>query len=405
MNIYRQAEKCSQNGNSIKKIAMKFKIIHSTLYLSVALMLLFLLCAGISFCANAQTDNWYRFEDHKKNLSGYKDASGGLKVPAKFGGLTRANIFRSVVAVNESSTNSSYYLLRSGKKIGVDSLYVWDMTYDCEQEGKIRFHDSHIDKVGFFGKDGKVQIPATYNDAGPFYNGLALVIHHGKRTCADGTPFDPKSPCEHWGWNGVTALIDTNGRIVADSLDFMQIAHLNWYSLNLSSTPSTRPESVSFKAVQGGYYSFTSYEKEFKQWFYGQYLKNPDLSLRIHSFRQLSVEGLFAETLRKFFKKDAFLKQYRHLVSKRMNAIKKRQVEIALISEDLNPFIYDQADFKSFYTDCGDANSGKYPVFDVVTSHYKKDKQIGYQEHFSFLRTGSGYQLIGIVIGPGLDRN
>lgn len=384
---------------------MKFKIIHSTLYLSAALMLLFLLCAGISFCAEAQTGNWYRFEDHKKNLSGYKDASGAVQVPAKFDGLTRAVVFRNIIAVNESATNSSYYLLRSGKKIGVDSLYVWNMTYDCEQEGKIRFRDLQTDKVGFFGKDGKVQIPATYNDARPFYNGLALVIHHGKRTCADGTPFDPKSPCEHWAWDGVTALIDTNGHVVADSLDFMQTANLNWYSLIRSSTPSTRNECVSFKAVQGGYYCFTSYEKEFEQWFYGQYLKNPDLSLGIYSFRQLSVEGLFSKTLRKFFKKDTFIKQYRNLVSGKMHAIKKEQVEIALMSEDLNPFIYDQTDFKPFYTDCGDANSAKYPVFDVVTSHYKKDKQIDYQEHFSFLRTGSGYRLIGIAIGSGLDRN
>ena len=93
---------------------------------------------------------------------------------------------------------SSYYLLKNEKKIGKDSVYVWDMVFDCESEGMIRFRDSKTDKVGFFDGKGKVTIPAIYSDALPFRNNVAVVIKDAKRTCFDGKLYRREKPCEHW---------------------------------------------------------------------------------------------------------------------------------------------------------------------------------------------------------------
>src|SRR5206468_2695683 len=117
--------------------------------------------------------------------------------------------------------------LKNGKKTGRDSVYLWDFTYDHEQEGKIRFRDKKTDKVGFFNKEGKIVIPAVYNDAGPFNNGLALVIHDGKRTCAD-------KSCEHWSWNGINALINTHNKIIADDININETDDIEWATLKIT---------------------------------------------------------------------------------------------------------------------------------------------------------------------------
>ncbi len=81
-----------------------------------------------------------------------------------------------------------------------------------------------------------------------------------------------------------------------------------------------------------------------------------------------------------------------------MAAIKQGKVEAFIVSEALNPYIYNGKNFKSFYTDCGDANEAKFPSFEVITSFYTASHQLNYQEHFSFLRTVKGYKLIAMSL-------
>lgn len=76
------------------------------------------------------------------------------------------------------------------------------MSFDCESEGLIRFRNSKSDKVGSFDSLGIVVIPAVYNDASPFRNGLTTAITGAKRICWEGGEFSKDNPCERWSWKG-----------------------------------------------------------------------------------------------------------------------------------------------------------------------------------------------------------
>jgi hypothetical protein len=347
---------------------------------------------------SAQTSEpWYSYTDTRNETTGYKDAHGKIKVPARFGGLSLANVFRNIIAVTEYDTGKSYYLLKNGKQIGKDSLYVWDMTYDCEQEDKIRFRDPKTDKVGYFAKDGRIAIPALFSDARPFYNGLAIVVHSGKRVCADGTTVTTQNPCEHWSWDGITAMIDDKGNLLADSLDISSLQNLNWYSLQISNAPPDTTLRHAIKAKDGRYYSFVDYEKEFNQWFYTQYLNSTKSNLLHHTFDEVCIEGLSKKRLRKFVPKKAFAISYYAPLQKKLQRIKANKIETRVFSEQLNYMIFDQPRFKAYYTDCGEANIAKYPLFEVITSTNDRREKFQYQEHFSFLRTADGYKLIEVA--------
>ncbi|QJD97209.1 WG repeat-containing protein [Mucilaginibacter robiniae] len=362
-----------------------------------SLLVIALLLAVIKPAFAQQTDNWFSYYNVKKDLYGFKDKQGTIKIAPRFNTLLRANVFRNIIAVTDEHRLKSYYLLKNGKQVGNDSLYVWDMTYDCEQEGKIRFRDPKTDKVGFFGANGEVVIPAMFSDAEPFYNGLAVVLYNGKRVCSDGKPIDDSSnPCEHWYWNGITALINSKGNIIADSLDITRLENLNWYSLQISNQPADTTLQVSLKTKDGHYYSFINYEKEFRQWFYQHYLTYAKSGKTIDNFELICVEGLFKQQLRKFYSRKAFQNTYHNLLLKKLQPIKAKWADVQIGIEQLNPLTYTQKAFSAYYTDCGEANEDKYPSFDVIVPYYDQNRQLNYQEHYSFLRTASGYKLIAV---------
>lgn len=334
------------------------------------------------------------------SIYGYKDAKGSIKIPAQFEGLPPASKFRNIVAVTEAVNFKSYYLLRNGQKVGKDSVYISDMTYDCEQEGMIRFRDPKEDKVGFLGKDGKVVIPAVYNDAGPFHNGLALVLHDGKRICADGTPYIVNA-CEHWIWDGTTALINDRGDVVADSIDLTDTENLNWYSYKTSDRQADTTIYTSLKVKGNRYLTFINYQKEFTNWFYQHFLTGlPEGNLSDHCFEEVTVEELWKRRLRKRYSKASFSKKYGTILQERMSSIKQNKVETIIFREELNAMIFDNKAFQPYYTDCGEPNSAQFPAFEMITENFDTRHQTSYQEHFSFLRTANGYKLIAIALGP-----
>src|SRR5690606_42056116 len=62
--------------------------------------------------------------------------------------------------------------LKTGRKVGNDSLYYFDNVPDCESEGFIRFYDQANDLVGMLNSEGEIQIPAIYNGLGRVKNGM-----------------------------------------------------------------------------------------------------------------------------------------------------------------------------------------------------------------------------------------
>ena len=368
-------------------------------------LLIFLFLSAPGRIAAQVNNDWYLYHDAKSDLYGYKDLQGNVKVKARFNGFISARVFKNIAAVRDDADGKAYYLLKNGRKVGLDSLYVSDMTYDCEQEGKIRFRDSKTDRVGFFGSDGKIRVPAKFNDASPFYNGLAVALYEGKRICSDGSAYNPKQPCEHWSWSGKTALIDSLGNIIADNIDWEQTRNINWYAMKVSDLPADTSLYESFKTNDGRYNTFINYEKEFNQWFYNSYLSDLALTnLSRHTFQELSVEGIFKNRLRKTYAKAAFIKQFGPTLQAKLTEIRHKDFETVIFTESLNLYIEAGKSFKVYYTDCGEANDQRYPAFDVVTTHYKRNKEFDYQEHFAFLRTADGYKLISMALKPAVKR-
>tara|TARA_B110000211_G_scaffold231093_1_gene291965 strand:+ start:3103 stop:3477 length:375 start_codon:yes stop_codon:yes gene_type:complete len=111
---------------------------------------LFLLLGQLGFAQN--NDKWTSFSDKKSELTGFKNLKGEVMIEPKFMGFTIAKVFDVIIAVMEedSGTFKTYYLIKSGKKIGNDSLHIFDNGADCENEGFIRFRDKKTDKVGMF---------------------------------------------------------------------------------------------------------------------------------------------------------------------------------------------------------------------------------------------------------------
>lgn len=368
----------------------------------------FLLFATIVFNlrVNGQAKNdWYYFRDKKTGLIGYKDARGNIKIPAKFSGLTGQLVFRDIIAVYEEKTGESYYLSKNGKKFGIDSLYVWDNSYDDVTEGKIRFRDKKTDKVGFFDKSGKVVIPALYDDARPFHNGLALVTYNGKRKCPDGKNYDGKNPCEEWYWSGKTAIINIHNQIIANNINIDQTENIDWFTLKITDKKPDTTLYNSFKTKNGQYYSFLNHKKEFNKWFFGKYLANlNNSSISNNCFRSIMTQGLFAGQLRKDYSKNHFLSDYKGLLINLMTAIKAIKVETHVFPEDLNSYIYTKKAYPEFYNAEHELDIDKYPVFNVVTTNYTSDRKTMSQNQFAFVRINGSYQLIEVDLKIGLDK-
>ncbi len=319
--------------------------------------------------------------------------------------MSRPDTFYNIIAVSEKT--SQYYLLKSGKKVGLDSVYVFDWYYDCEQEGKIRFQDHKINRVGFMDKNGIPIIPAIYNYAYPFRNGLTIVCSGASLKCMDEREDGDTTNCEVYGWvGGIEQIINEKNEILIDSFD-QGYRNLNWYSLRMN---MPNPDTSLYYTVtgrQGIAYSFVDYNKEFTQWFYSTFI--PSLSeagnVRDQLFEKVRThmkgEGWVSHD------RDAFLDQFpAALTSQRFqtNQLKK----ISMGQTYFFQFSCDKSIFKKFNNVCG-YQRDRFPAYSVSVKYNKlswppptKDNKASleprivfdYREDFEFLRTESGYRLI-----------
>lgn len=352
----------------------------------------------------AQTpDPWIRFCDSTQ-LCGYKDLQGNIKVPSLYSNfMSSPDTFYNIVAVSEK--RKTYYLLKNGNKVARDSVYAFDWEFDCEQEGKIRFKNYKINRVGFLDKNGRPIIPAMYNYASPFRNGLSVVLSGASLKCMDDV--EDTTHCEHYGWvGGANFLINEKNEILIDSIDF-GYSNINWYSLrmNMPNVDSTLYFTVTGR--HGITYSFVDYNKEFTHWFYNVFLHSltQDANVKEHLFEEVRtwIEGPGWVS----YDKNVFLDQFPSaLTSQRFqtNALKK----ISTGQTHFNQFIFDTPIFRKFYNACG-YQDDLFPVYNVIVNYNKLGQPshtpdnegnikplhiIDYQEHFEFLRTENGYRLI-----------
>lgn len=375
-----------------------------------ASLIIIAICLNYFLIGQSQ-DVWVRFRDSVTEQSGYKDLKGNIKIPAKFEDFTRADSFYNIIAVNEKvdSSYKSYYLLKDGRKVGQDSVFMFEFTFDCESEGKIIYHDRKKDRVGFFDKNGVAIIPAIYNYVYPFRNGLAIAHRNAKRKCwgKDGDTTN----CEHLGWEGgESVLINEKNEILADSI-IIDLDNINWYSKKVNAFSIDTSIYVSIKGKNNITYSFVDYDKEFKKWFKTVFvpsLKHPN-TLKNLLFTEITSwsEGKGWTAL----EKEEFLKALpEKILSARFETNKLKKISM---SQDMfNGLIYDKELYWKYLNSCGGHNNDRFPLFSVGITYYKmrttplgnissdflKEYETDHQESFEFLRTEQGYKLLSAPI-------
>ncbi len=285
--------------------------------------------------------------------------------------------FEHVVAVTKEDKQGkwhNYYLFHSMKKAGADSMYMYDNTFDCENEGFIRFTDPKTDRTGLFNRNGKIVIPAAYNTISRVMNGMVIALQ-GAQKEYEGEHFFYKS--------GQDLLLDTANKILVD--DFHEAEDLNMYSLKIENQPSTDSTRMSFKGVNGKYYTFQVYKKEFSRWLHRDLLP------------ALTKEKLVANAFSKityYDETDGWIHEDKAIfIDKHWEFLQQKFQDVAefhIVGEYLNPFIMEGPLYQEYFNNCNNAKDWQYPVISIYFDSSNEKGQL------DFLRTKEGYKLIGV---------
>jgi len=361
--------------------------------MKIILLTYILILAGCSM--HIQEDrSWTAFWNDDSSLIGFKDQNGRTRIEPKYTGFTTARKFEKIIAVMElkNDEQETYYLTKSGKIVGRDNLYIFDNSPDCESEGFIRFRDKKTDKIGMYNSQGEIVIPSEYDDLTNVRNRLVIALKGAEKKYWDE---NKDSGCHHFSWvGGKEYLINTDHQVLIDN--FKHDSNLDFFSVKREHGPVPNANRQSFLSVDGRYYSFIDYKKEFQAW-----LNSAILSL-------LSKDKLRESSYRKiFFWKEpdgwtsedssAFIDRNFELLKTRLTKLNKADADYFISIDGLNPFIYEEPEFERYFNNCGEAKEWQYPVMSIVINH--KTEMDSHQDHFEFLRTDNGYKLISVTIG------
>ena len=195
-------------------------------------------------------------------------------------------------------------------------------------------------KVVFFDKNGKIVIPAIYNDARDFHNGIAMIMKDGVRKCwKENNGKQPEYPnCEHWSWEGKTIMINTNNQELfeipkenfTNSIDYNNVYKNFKLNENVDSDIYT-----SYKGNDGNIYSFYSPEKDFKKWFETKFL--PDFKTNgkiLEKYFNNSVELQIKKSSIIIDNKDFLTKGFDKKINKLLEDYIKNKYSIDYFNED-----------------------------------------------------------------------
>lgn len=330
---------------------------------------------------------WTSFWNADNTLFGYKDKNDVVRIEPKFTGFTNAGIFEHIIAVSEDNDGKwiSYYLTKSGKIVGRDSLHIFDNGADCESEGFIRFRDPKTDKAGMFNRNGDVVISAEYNGLTRVRNGMIIALKGAKKKYWEGG--------EHYSWvGGQEFLIDTNNNILIHN--FKLDNSLNFFSLEITNAPHSDTIRKSFLARDGSYYSFIDYENEFRQWITNELLRDLTKERLISiSYDTITWDApdRWAKTSREKLITDNFT-----ILKSGLSEILQPKTDYFITSDGLNQFMFEGAEFEKYFNNCGESKDWIYPIMSIIINH--GDKNNFSQNHYDFLRTDNGYKLICLTI-------
>lgn len=346
-----------------------------------------------TFSYSQQNNYWTAFWNEDEEKFGFKDNSGLVVIQPIFSSFSFVNRFEHIFIASEETDDKFdiYYLTKSGRQFGRDSIYIFDNTPDCESEGFIRFRDKKSDKAGLFNRNGDVVIPAVYDDLTKVSNGFVVALKGAEKKYWDDHNY---SGCNHFSWlGGQIMLIDTNNKVIIEN--FTDSLPLDLYSHQSQSEIDDNPNREYFSGKDGRIHSFLNYEKDFSFW-----LKHSILD-------QFTVESLMLASLDRltFWKDDAgwVSKSAKDVIEKNFMLIKDRLSLIHNPGQDffvsidgLNSGIFRGEEFRIYFDNCGQPLSDKYPVMNILITH--TDDNDFYQDHFDFLKTNEGYKLISLTI-------
>lgn len=338
-----------------------------------------------------QSNNvWTSFWDQDSTHIGYKNVDGKIMIEPTFEGFMVAEKFDKVISVMTLTDDKyeTYYLNKSGKMFGVDSVYFFDNTPDCESEGYIRFKDKKTDLVGMFDKNGKVVISAEYNALSRVQNGIIKALKNADKKYWDN---HKESGCNHFSWKGgQELLISTDNKILVESLEYD--GQLDFYSLEINDNPEAEPNGVYFKGTNNKYYHFTDYEKDFVIW-----LQDLTSSLTKQTMIESSMDTIvYWKSGWTRIPKDEFIDLNYETLGGLLKSIDNSKSDYFISIDGLNSFMYTGNEYDKYFNTCGESRYGKYPVMNLIINHRNENKLV--QDHFDFLKTDAGYRLINVTI-------
>jgi hypothetical protein len=358
-----------------------------------------IVCITIACYSYAQ-DTLYLFSKTKNNDGpwGYKNKEGNVVIPAQFNGIepVKRMIHIGTVGIPVNDSIKLSYVLRNGRVIGIDSGYINEDNYfDCEREGFIKFRLKDKQKtVGFFNKNGRVQIPAIYNYASSFVNGMSTVLIGATRICIDHQGVDSMY-CEHYTWTGgKRMLINTNNEILIDSFNVWS-DELDFNSLKLNAIDIDTNLYKSYTTKNGITYSFIHKENFFIHWFNNVFIKAlATKNIKTHLFTKVLLEKQRKNT---FVRSWLYTNKQHNDIYTYVNNIlltkSKTQCSTDITAEELNVFMFHGTLFDKYYNTCGEHNTIDYPGFEVLVN-CTNDKQ----HSMSFIKTTTGYKLYYLVV-------
>ncbi|MBB4867086.1 hypothetical protein HNP46_005994 [Pseudomonas nitritireducens] len=359
---------------------------------------LWLATLALSVSAVAADEPWVAFTQN--DLIGFKAAQGKVKVEPKLSPMfTLARRFEHIIATGEETADGyrTYYLLRDGRQVAPDSLYIYDNAPICESENSIRFRDRQRDKVGFLDGDGQVLIAAKLSDASAMRNGMVVALKGATRQCAD--PGVKPEHCEHLGWRGgKELLIDRHGRTLVENFDGTRADALDWFSMQVGEQPSSDPRRVSFKAVDGRYLSFVDIEKDFAAWFRDDFLPHlDDASLKAHSSAQVwTGPGSAPLDDWRAASVDDVLRQHGQALRKRLESLRS-SAGYGVRQDDMG-WPFDPERDPQYFDSCGTFAQWKTPKVSAMEHWQHGSFEPAKHASFDFIRTAEGYRLVAFSI-------
>jgi hypothetical protein len=359
-----------------------FRLIHFFTFLSCSL--------------HAQSnDTWVAFYNNDTTLVGYKDINGSVKIEPKFIDIATPKKFDKIIAAMEQVEGEykSYYITKNKKIVGRDSVYTFDNSPDCENEGFIRFIDKNVEQVGMLNSNGEVVIPAKYNALSKVTNGIVVALKDAQKKYWDK---DKHSDCNHFTWTGgKEVLIDTANNLLVDNF---KADKLFLFSHTISPTLKHDPLRETFTGTNGKYYAFINLDKEFKSWLKLSLLNHFNRESLINaSHKNITYwkeqEGWIIESNTDFINRNF------ELIKAKLSLLKSSSSDYNISGGTLNSVFHITNDFKDYYNNCGEAKEWAHPV-QVVIINYRTKTDFK-QDHFEFLRTDHGYRLVSMSIGVG----